>query len=39
MTAATYDLMIDQGSDFAVDLAITEAGSEKNLTGYSGVNM
>ena len=36
MTAATYDLMIDQGSDFAIDLTITEGGSAKNLTGYSG---
>ena len=36
MTAATYDLVIDQGSDFAIDLTITEAGSAKNLTGYSG---
>jgi hypothetical protein len=36
MTAATYDLVIDQGSDFAIDLTITEAGSAKDLTGYSG---
>jgi|TARA_R110001599_G_scaffold68054_1_gene191851 hypothetical protein len=36
MTAATYDLVIDQGSDFAIDLTITEAGSAKNLAGYSG---
>ena len=36
MTAATYDLVIDQGSDFAIDLTITESGSAKNLTGYSG---
>ena len=36
MTAATYDLVIDQGSDFAIDLTITEAGSAKNLTGYAG---
>ena len=36
MTAATYDLVIDQGSGFAIDLTITEAGSAKNLTGYSG---
>ena len=36
MTAATYDLVIDQGSDFAIDLTITEGGSAKNLTGYSG---
>ena len=36
MTAATYDLVVDQGSDFAIDLTITEGGSAKNLTGYSG---
>ena len=36
MTAATYDLVIDQGSDFAIDLTITEGGSAKNLTGYAG---
>ena len=36
MTAATYDLVIDQGSDFAIDLTITESGTAKNLTGYSG---
>jgi len=36
MTAATYDLVIDQGSDFAIDLTVTESGTAKNLTGYSG---
>ncbi len=36
MTAAIYDLVVDQGSDFAIDLTITEGGSAKNLTGYSG---
>ena len=36
MTAATYDLVIDQGSDFAIDMTITEGGTAKNLTGYSG---
>jgi len=36
MTAATYDLVVDQGSDFAIDLAITEGGAAKNLTGYAG---
>tara|TARA_E500000178_G_C17036337_1_gene763605 strand:- start:311 stop:649 length:339 start_codon:yes stop_codon:yes gene_type:complete len=35
MSAATYDLVIDQGSDFALDLAVTENSSVKNLTGYS----
>ena len=36
MTAAPYDLVIDQGSDFAIDMTITEGGTAKNLTGYSG---
>jgi|TARA_R110002167_G_scaffold24867_4_gene87002 hypothetical protein len=36
MSAGTYNLVVDQGSDFAVDLAITEEGVAKNLTGYSG---
>lgn len=35
MTAAAYNLVIDQGSDFAVNLSIKEEGSAKNLTGYS----
>lgn len=35
MTAATYDLVIDQGSDFAIDLLIKEEGTPKDLTGYS----
>jgi len=35
MTAATYDLVIDQGSDFAIDLLIKEQGTPKDLTGYS----
>lgn len=34
MTAATYDLVIDQGSDFAIDLLIKEEGVPKDLTGY-----
>ena len=36
MSAGTYNLVIDQGSDFAIDLTITEEGVAKNLTGYSG---
>lgn len=36
MTAATYNLVIDQGSDFAVDLTVKEGGVVKDLTGYSG---
>jgi hypothetical protein len=35
MTAAVYNLVIDQGSDFAVQLALAEDGSVKDLTGYS----
>jgi hypothetical protein len=35
MTAAEYTLVIDQGSDFAINLTINELGSVKNLTGYS----
>jgi hypothetical protein len=35
MTAATYNLVIDQGSDFAIDLLIKEGGVAKDLTGYS----
>jgi hypothetical protein len=36
MSAATYNLFIDQGSDFTVDLVIKENGSAMNLTNYSG---
>lgn len=35
MTAANHNLTIDQGSDFAIDLVVSEAGVVKNLTGYS----
>ncbi len=35
MTAANYDLVIDQGSTFAIDLTIRESGSLKDLTGYA----
>ena len=35
MTAAVYNLVIDQGSDFAIDLTIKELGSAKDLSGYS----
>lgn len=35
MTAARYDLVIDQGSDFAISFTVKEDGSVKNLTGYS----
>ena len=36
MSAGTYNLVIDQGSDFAVDLVIKQSGSAMNLTNYTG---
>ena len=36
MSAATYNLFIDQGSDFALDLVLKENGSAMDLTNYSG---
>lgn len=35
MSAARYDLVIDQGSDFAIEFTVAEAGTAKDLTGYS----
>jgi hypothetical protein len=35
MSAARYNLVIDQGSDFGLSFTISEDGSAKNLTGYS----
>ena len=35
MTAAVYNLVIDQGSDFAIEFTVNESGSVKDLTGYS----
>ena len=35
MTAARYDLVIDQGSDFAIEFTVAESGSAKNLSGYT----
>ena len=35
MTAANHNLTIDQGSDFVIDLVVSEDGEVKNLTGYS----
>ena len=35
MSAARYNLVIDQGSDFAISFTVKEDGSAKNLTGYS----
>lgn len=34
MTAANYNLFIDQGSDFAIQFTISESGVVKDLTGY-----
>jgi len=34
MSAANYDLVIDQGSTFAIDLVVKQSGSAFNLTGY-----
>ena len=35
MPAAQYDLVIDQGSDFEISIAIEEDGSPMVLTGYT----
>ena len=35
MSSARYDLVIDQGSDFAIEFTVAEAGTAKNLSGYS----
>ena len=35
MTAANHNLTIDQGSDFVIDLVISEDGIVKNLASYS----
>jgi hypothetical protein len=35
MTAANYNLTIDQGSDFALTMTVKEGGVAKDLTGYS----
>ena len=35
MTAARYDLVIDQGSDFAIEFTVAQSGVAKNLSGYS----
>ena len=36
MSAGTYNLVIDQGSDFALDLVIKQSGSALDLTNYTG---
>ena len=35
MAAANYDLTIDQGTTFAIDITVNEGGSIKDLSGYS----
>jgi len=35
MSAANYNLVIDQGSDFAEDLIVKESDVAKDLTGYA----
>jgi hypothetical protein len=35
MTAANYNLFIDQGSDFAIQLTLSEDSAARDLTGYS----
>lgn len=36
MTAARYDLIIDQGSDFSLELTVKENGTLKDLSGWHG---
>ena len=36
MSAGTYNLVVDQGSSFALDLAIKQSGAALNLTNYTG---
>ena len=35
MSAGIYNIKIDQGSDFSLQLTVQEDGSAKNLTGFS----
>jgi hypothetical protein len=35
MAAGKYNITIDQGSDFSIQLTIKESGVAKNLTGYN----
>lgn len=35
MTAAKYDLEIDQGSSFSTAITVREGGNPKNLSGFS----
>lgn len=35
MSAGKYNIFIEQGSDFSLQLTVQEDGSAKNLSGYS----
>ena len=35
MSAAHYNIEVDQGSDFSIDFEVKEDDVVKNLTGYS----
>ena len=35
MSAAHYNIEVDQGSDFSIDIEVKENDEVKNLTGYS----
>jgi hypothetical protein len=35
MSAGKYNITMDQGSDFSLQLTVKESGSAKNLSGYS----
>mgnify|MGYP000875195866 FL=1 len=35
MSAGKYDITIEQGSDFSLQLTVQDGGIAKNLTGYS----
>ena len=36
MSAGTYNLVVDQGSSYALDLLIKQGGSAMDLTNYTG---
>ena len=35
MSAGKYDIKVDQGSDFSLQLTVQESGSAKSLSGFS----
>ena len=35
MSAGKYDIKVDQGSDFSLQLTVQEDGSAKSLSGFS----